>query len=105
MNVPSVLRLTIVIVNYNSWPDVRRLVATLAATPEGVAGTAEVVLVDNASHRPIPEEEVGAPIVATRRVLVVHLAAGGSVTRLEEGRVSVVVVGVHAAGSTSARGA
>jgi GT2 family glycosyltransferase len=48
--------LTVVIVNYNSWPDVRRLVATLAATREVGSGDAEVVVVDNHSQGPIPTE-------------------------------------------------
>jgi N-acetylglucosaminyl-diphospho-decaprenol L-rhamnosyltransferase len=49
-------RLTIVIVNYKSWPDVRRLVSILAATPEVAAGTTEVVLIDNDSREAIPVE-------------------------------------------------
>jgi GT2 family glycosyltransferase len=52
--------LTVVIVNYNSWPDVRRLVATLAATTEVGAGDAEVVVVDNDSTGPIPTEFLAA---------------------------------------------
>jgi GT2 family glycosyltransferase len=48
--------LTIVIVNYQSWPDVGRLVATLAGTPEVAGGLVEVVVVDNHSPGPIPSE-------------------------------------------------
>ncbi len=49
-------RVTVVIVNYNTWPDVLRLVRALARAPEIAAGAAEVVLVDNASPGPIPAE-------------------------------------------------
>ncbi|MCA1686709.1 MAG: glycosyltransferase family 2 protein, partial [Planctomycetia bacterium] len=45
---------TAVIVNYNSWPDVARLVASLAATPEVGSGRCEVVVVDNGSEGPVP---------------------------------------------------
>src|SRR5207253_2898435 len=38
----------------NSWPDVDRLVATLASTAEVASGLCEVVVVDNASDGPIP---------------------------------------------------
>lgn len=41
--------LTVVIVNYDSWPEVRRLVGALEATPEVADGRCEVVVVDNAS--------------------------------------------------------
>jgi GT2 family glycosyltransferase len=43
-----------VIVNYNAWPDVARLVETLAASPEVAEGVSEVVVVDNASDGPAP---------------------------------------------------
>ena len=46
--------LTVVVVNYNSWPDVARLVTSLAAEPEVAAGTCEVVVVDNASPEAAP---------------------------------------------------
>ncbi len=49
-------RLTIVIVNYESWPDVVRLVGSLRGEPELGAGACEVVVVDNASRGPIPTE-------------------------------------------------
>jgi GT2 family glycosyltransferase len=41
--------LTVIIVNYETWPDVLRLTATLAAEPELVSGAAQVIVVDNAS--------------------------------------------------------
>ncbi len=46
---------TAVIVNYNSWGDVGRLVASLAASAEVVSGRCEVVVVDNASEGPLPD--------------------------------------------------
>ena len=48
--------MTVVIVNYNSWPDVRRLVLGLAETPEVSSGRCEIVVVDNASSDPVPVE-------------------------------------------------
>jgi hypothetical protein len=42
--------LTVVIVNYNGWDDVHRLVTGLARTPEVQSGIGEVVVVDNASQ-------------------------------------------------------
>jgi GT2 family glycosyltransferase len=47
---------TVVIVNYNSWPDVLRLVRALARAEEIVTGLAEIVLIDNASEGAIPAE-------------------------------------------------
>jgi N-acetylglucosaminyl-diphospho-decaprenol L-rhamnosyltransferase len=41
-----------VIVNYNSWPDTRRLVGELVNAPEVRSGLCEVVVVDNASASP-----------------------------------------------------
>jgi GT2 family glycosyltransferase len=52
----SRLRLTIIIVNYESWPDVVRLVSDLRDEPEVRSGECEVVVVDNASRGPIPAE-------------------------------------------------
>ncbi len=43
------------IVNYNSWPDVERLVTSLAAAPEIDDHRARVIVVDNASPDPMPE--------------------------------------------------
>jgi GT2 family glycosyltransferase len=47
--------LTVIIVNYESWPDVIRLTASLTAEPEFVSGNAHVIVVDNASKAPMPE--------------------------------------------------
>ena len=49
-------RLSVIIVNYESWPDVARLVAALLVEPEFLAGACQVVVVDNASPGPIPAE-------------------------------------------------
>jgi N-acetylglucosaminyl-diphospho-decaprenol L-rhamnosyltransferase len=48
--------LTVVIVNYNGWDHVTRLVAALAESPEVRAGECDLVIVDNASDSPIPPE-------------------------------------------------
>ena len=48
-------RLAVVIVNYNSWPDVERLVTELGHAPELRDGRAEVLVVDNCSPDPMPE--------------------------------------------------
>ncbi|MGO9470844.1 MAG: glycosyltransferase family 2 protein [Isosphaeraceae bacterium] len=48
-------RLTVVIVNYESWPDVLRLTASLMAEPEFLSGRAQVIVVDNASSGSIPQ--------------------------------------------------
>jgi GT2 family glycosyltransferase len=47
-------KLTIIIVNYNGWSDVARLVASLAAEPEFHSDIFQIVVVDNASQGPIP---------------------------------------------------
>ena len=44
-----------IIVNYESWPDVLRLVKTLRVEPEFTSGRCQIVVVDNASRGPIPE--------------------------------------------------
>jgi GT2 family glycosyltransferase len=44
-----------VIVNYNSWPDVERLVSDLGSSAEIREGRARIVVVDNASPDPMPE--------------------------------------------------
>jgi N-acetylglucosaminyl-diphospho-decaprenol L-rhamnosyltransferase len=46
---------TIIIVNYESWPDITRLLATLLVEPVFRSGQLEIVVVDNASQAPIPE--------------------------------------------------
>jgi GT2 family glycosyltransferase len=48
--------LTIIIVNYESWPDVVGLARSLRDEPELRAGDCEVLVVDNASQGPIPAE-------------------------------------------------
>ena len=48
--------LSVVIVNYGSWPDVGRLVDSLVASPEVASGRAEVIVVDNASPGPAPAD-------------------------------------------------
>ncbi len=46
--------LAVVIVNYRSWPDVLRLVDSLAGSPDVAGGRSEIVVVDNASPGPVP---------------------------------------------------
>ncbi len=48
-------RLALVIVNYNSWPDVERLVSALRSAPEIADGRASIIVVDNASPDPKPD--------------------------------------------------
>ena len=48
-------RLTVIIVNYESWPDVLELTAALAEEPEFSSGRCGIVVVDNASRGPLPE--------------------------------------------------
>ena len=48
--------MTIVVVNYESWPDIVRLVDSLRDEPELGSGLCEVVVVDNASPGRIPAE-------------------------------------------------
>jgi GT2 family glycosyltransferase len=52
--------LTVIIVNYESWPDVVRLVGSLVSEPEFATGDCQVVVVDNASSGPVPAE-IGQP--------------------------------------------
>lgn len=54
-------RLTVVIVNYNGWDDVSRLVESLSRAPEVASGRCEVVVVDNASDGPVPPTFLPAP--------------------------------------------
>ena len=49
-------RLTVIIVNYNAWPDVIRLVSELEDEPEFSSGELQIMVVDNASQGPIPEK-------------------------------------------------
>ena len=48
------IRLSVIVVNYNSWPDAARLVDELLADPAFSPDRCEVVVVDNASQGPIP---------------------------------------------------
>jgi N-acetylglucosaminyl-diphospho-decaprenol L-rhamnosyltransferase len=47
-------RLSVIIVNYRSWPDVLTLVSSLAESPGVNSGTCEILIVDNASPEPSP---------------------------------------------------
>jgi N-acetylglucosaminyl-diphospho-decaprenol L-rhamnosyltransferase len=49
-------RLTVIIVNHESWPDVVRLTGSLTAEPEFASGLCHILVVDNASHGPVPPE-------------------------------------------------
>jgi N-acetylglucosaminyl-diphospho-decaprenol L-rhamnosyltransferase len=49
-------RLTVIIVNYESWPDVLRLTNSLVAEPCFRSGQCEIVVVDNASRGPVPAQ-------------------------------------------------
>ncbi|QEH37865.1 N-acetylglucosaminyl-diphospho-decaprenol L-rhamnosyltransferase [Aquisphaera giovannonii] len=53
--------LAVVLVNYNSWPDVDRVVGGLVDEPEFRAGRFQVVVVDNASRGPIPDRFTSLP--------------------------------------------
>ena len=66
--------LAVVIVNYNSWPDVARLVAALGGAEEVSGGRARVVVVDNASAEPIPEDLRSLPAGVT---LIARAENGG----------------------------
>ncbi len=48
-------RLTIIVVNHESWPDALRLTAALVADPCFRQGQCQIVVVDNASRGPVPE--------------------------------------------------
>src|SRR5262245_14084997 len=58
---PQNPRLTVIIVNYESWPDVIRLVRLLTAETEFTSGRCQIVIVDNASRGPVPGEISTAP--------------------------------------------
>jgi GT2 family glycosyltransferase len=66
--------LTVVIVNYNGWPDVLRLADVLTRAPEVVSGRCEVVVVDNASDQPPPK---GFPTGQNGPRLIVRPDNGG----------------------------
>ena len=50
-----------IIVNYNGWPDVLRLVSALEDEPEFSSGELQIVVVDNASQGPDPRKTRGLP--------------------------------------------
>ena len=54
-------RLTIIIVNYNAWPDVLRLASVLEDEPEFASGELQIAVVDNASQGPMPGETRALP--------------------------------------------
>ena len=60
--------LSVVVVNYRSWPDSARLVTTLAGSPSIASGACEIVLVDNASGEPVPAA-LQSPIPGIRLIL------------------------------------
>ncbi len=80
-------RLTIIIVNHESWLDALRLTASLAAEPCFRSGQCQIVIVDNASRGPVPEAFL-APCPGLRLVARPHndgfaagVNAGWRVTR------------------------
>ncbi len=60
--------MSVVIVNYGSWPDVSRLVSSLLGSGDVASGLAEVIVVDNASPGPRPDALL-RPTVGLRVVL------------------------------------
>jgi N-acetylglucosaminyl-diphospho-decaprenol L-rhamnosyltransferase len=56
---PASTALSVVIVNYRSWPDVVRLVGSLLESPFAILGSCEIVVVDNASPEPVPPQLLG----------------------------------------------
>ncbi|WP_435017380.1 glycosyltransferase [Tundrisphaera sp. TA3] len=61
--------LSVVVVNYRSWPDVVALVGSLADEPEIRSGDCEVVVIDNGSPEPAPPRLIDAPPVGVRVLL------------------------------------
>jgi N-acetylglucosaminyl-diphospho-decaprenol L-rhamnosyltransferase len=64
-------RLTVIIVNHESWPDALRLTASLAAEPCFRSGQCQIVVVDNASRGPVPEAFL-APCPGLRLIAMPH---------------------------------
>lgn len=60
--------LSIVVVNYENWQDVAPLVERLLASPAVRTGSAEILVVDNASTRP-PPSHLLAPLTGLRLIL------------------------------------
>ncbi|MGC8640480.1 MAG: glycosyltransferase family 2 protein [Isosphaeraceae bacterium] len=61
--------LTVILVNYNGWPDITRLLGTLLNEPAFRSGRLAVVVVDNASEGPIPEQLLSPPPGGLRLLL------------------------------------
>ncbi len=61
-------RLTVIIVNYESWPDVMQLTRRWQIEPEFTSGRSGIVVVDNASRGSLPEGVLAAPGGSTSRV-------------------------------------
>jgi GT2 family glycosyltransferase len=62
-------KVTVVVVNYQSWPDVEALASALASGPEFAAGELQVVVVDNASDGPVPPALLDLPSPKFRLLL------------------------------------
>jgi N-acetylglucosaminyl-diphospho-decaprenol L-rhamnosyltransferase len=75
-------RLTVIIVNYESWPDVVRLTASLTAEPEFASGDAQVIVVDNASPSATPEKNA---LMGFGLRLIVRPENGGFAAGVNEG--------------------
>ena len=73
------------IVNYNAWEDVRGLVSSLCGSPEVASGLARVVVVDNASPDPMPDDFLPLPFGAE---LSVRPDNGGFAVGVNAGRKS-----------------
>jgi len=54
------VELSVVVVNYESWPDTHRLASCLTRSPAFEAGRAELIVVDNGSVDPPPEDPLWA---------------------------------------------
>lgn len=55
MNRQTDVQIAVVVVNYNSWDDVTRLVSALEHSPHVSSGRCEIVVVDNCSEGRVPE--------------------------------------------------
>jgi hypothetical protein len=59
----------VILVNYESWPDIDRLVATLSQEPEFLTGRLHVIVVDNASASPVPDNLLRSTIPGLSLIL------------------------------------
>ena len=86
--------LSIVVVNYRSWPDAARLVAELVDSPSLASGNSELIVVDNDSGDPVPVTLI-APRAGLRLILLDEndgFSAGVNVgSRASSGRWILVV--------------